>query len=75
MWLSLRVVLSLVNGLKEKEKQNKESGMCIVYSNSCSYLLFISKSHSLLLDFALKQRSVIIRSNHRITKKNRRQKY
>jgi len=48
--------MSLSNELckREKKMKNREvrRGMCIVYSNSCSYLLFISKSHWLLISFS-----------------------
>ncbi len=36
---------------KREEEKKEESNMCSVYSNSCSYLLFISKSHSLFFLF------------------------
>lgn len=64
---------SLRRGEKDgwERERERESDMCIVYSNSCSYLFFISKSRSPLC-FALKRRSVITRSNHRITTNRRR---
>ena len=64
---------SLRRGEKNGWEREGESDMCIVYSNSCSYLFFISKSRSRSpLCFALKRRSVITRSNHRITTNRRR---
>ena len=34
---------------ERRRRTSDVSDMCIVYKNSCSYLLFISKSHSLSL--------------------------